>query len=178
MGNPFSHLEDKALMEHYQQGESMAFAVIYERHQRKVYTYLFKRLKDTDAIEDVFQNIFTKFHKARLKYDSKYEVLQWLYTISRNELLDFAKKKRLNIVELKDEHTLEQSDVVDLPFSIDDEVSLSEKEKKVLKLKYYSDNDYKEISEILDSKESNIRKITSRALKKLREKYAKEIIDE
>lgn len=179
MGNPFSHLEDKKLMELYQQGESMAFEVLYERHQSKVYTYLSKRLKDKDSLSDVFQNIFTKFHRVRSKYDPKYEVLQWIYTISRNELLDFSKKKSLNIIEYKEDLiSADEAKEVEFPFSIENEKALNEKEKEVLKLKYFSDKDYSEISQILDSKESTIRKITSRAIKKLKTKYAKETSNE
>jgi RNA polymerase sigma-70 factor (ECF subfamily) len=173
VGNPFSHLNDKQLMKHYQQGESMAFEILYERHQSKVYSYLFKRLKEKEVIDDVFQNIFAKFHKARQKYDSKFEVLQWIYTISRNELLDYSKKKKLNIIELRDEHAVIEKEEIDLPFSIEEESVLNEKEREVLKLKYFSDSNYKEISEALNSNESNIRKITSRALKKLKLKYAR-----
>ena len=84
-----SSLTDEKLMKLYQQGDYEAFQVLYERHNRKVYNYLLKRLSDDDPLEDIFQNIFVKLHKSRMKYDHKFLFLKWLYTLSRNELLDF-----------------------------------------------------------------------------------------
>jgi RNA polymerase sigma factor (sigma-70 family) len=46
--------------------------------------------------------------------------------------------------------------------------SLSHDEQEVIRFHFYSELGYKEISEILDKDEANIRKIKERALKKLR----------
>lgn len=167
MENPFSHLEDGKLMELYKQGESMAFEVLYARHKDRVYTYLHKRLLDQEHIDDVFQNIFIKFHKSRDKFDNKYNLLQWLYTISRSELLDFTKKKKLQLIEFNEEN-LETVVEEKFEFDINEFNSLSSNEKEAIILKYYSDKDYLEISNILNTSESNARKLVSRGLKKIK----------
>ena len=171
MDNPFSHLDDYKLMELYKNGESMAFEVIYLRHKNRVYSYLYKRLFDKSHIEDIFQNIFIKFHKSRDLYSSKYPLLQWIYTISKSELLDAAKKKRITTVELQDEYPdithKETEDLID----IDSVKTLSSKEKEALKLRYYSDEDFDEISKILSTSPANSRKLVSRGLKKLKLKF-------
>jgi RNA polymerase sigma-70 factor (ECF subfamily) len=156
----------------YQDGEAQAFEELYRRHQSRVYTYLHRRLKDKEVIDDVFQNIFSKFHKARMKYDPKYEVLQWIYTISRNELLDHLKKKAVKTVEFEEELIVIEDNESELPFEISQEKSLSKKEKKALELKFIADKDYEEMSELLETSHSNIRKTVSRAIKKLKLKYA------
>lgn len=171
MANPYSHLDDKKLMSLYQDGESKAFEVLYQRHESRVYTYLHRRLKNKEAIDDIFQNIFSKFHKARLRYDSKYEVLQWIYTISRNELLDYLKKKSIVTTPFVEELITIEKEEVELPFEISEEKKLSQKEKEAISLRYFEDRDYEEISKILETSDSNVRKIISRAIKKLRSKY-------
>lgn len=171
MDNPFSNLTDEDLMELYQNGDALAFETIYYRHKDKIYTYLQKRLTNKEQIDDLFQSILVKFHKSRHLYEKKYLLLKWLYTICRSELLDFAKKRKVQLVELNDKHIGISTEEEDRQIDIDCESTLSEKEKNAIKLRYYSDQDFNEISKVLNTSESNTRKIISRGLKKLRLKY-------
>ena len=171
MGNPFSHLDDKKLMELYRKDEALAFEVLYERHQAKVYTYLHKRLPHSDSVNDVFQNVFTKFHKARHKFDPKYEVLQWIYTITKNELLDYLKKKKINTIQIQEELlSTETQEHEQIDISLEN-AALSTKEKEAIRLRYFSQKDFDEISHLLETNNTNVRKIISRGIAKLRKKY-------
>lgn len=165
--NPFKDLSDEKLMVLYQNDETQAFDILYERHKSKVYTYLKKRLKKD--YDEVFQNVFVKFHKSRSKYDPKYPLLKWLYTLCRNELLDHVKKKKLDTVPYEDEFNGHE----DLEaLSIDtDQLPLTSREKEVIDLKFNEDKEYSEIAEILNLKDDNVRKIFSRAIAKLRKLY-------
>ena len=69
------------------QGNYEAFEIIYGRHKDKVYTYLSKRLTDKNSIEDVFQNVFIKFHKSKQNYNPKFTLMKWIYTISKRSYL-------------------------------------------------------------------------------------------
>ena len=170
MGNPFSHLEDSELMKLYINGDYMAFEVIYLRHKNKVYSYLDKRLFDKNHIDDVFQSVFVKFHKSKNLYNSKYSLLQWLYTITRSELLDFLKKNKIQEVEFE-ENLLTQSENVDTEqIDLDSISTLSTKEKEAIKLRYLSEEDFTAISKILNTTEANSRKLVSRGIKKLKAK--------
>lgn len=158
-------------MELYQSGEYLAFEVIYQRHQSKVFTYLTKRISDGDTINDIFQNIFIKFHKSRTNYDSSYPLVKWIYTLCRNELLDHIKKPTVREVEYKEEHQPSEDPEKSIPFEIEKEKSLSQNEIVAIKMRYYSDEDFDEISKKLSISTSNARKLISRGLKKLRHKY-------
>ncbi len=170
MGNPFSHLEDEKLMELYKNGENMAFEVIYLRHKDRVYSYLDKRLSDKNIIEDVFQSIFVKFHNSRHLYSNKHPLLKWIYTICRSELLDWAKKNKAKFVQLSEDQLSNESTVLNDKIDLDSIKTLSEKEKQALKLRYYSEEDFIEISKILKTSEANSRKLVSRGIKKLKAK--------
>jgi RNA polymerase sigma-70 factor (ECF subfamily) len=168
----YSNIADEKLMELYQNGEYMAFETLFHRHQSKVYAYLHKRVHDKNVIDDLFQNIFIKFHKSKDRYSSKYPVLAWLYTISRSELLDYYKKTKQDFVELSENHMLSESSESETTISIGEEKSLTKDEKEAIQLRYLSDHDFEEISNRLNTSPSNVRKIVSRGLQKLRLKYA------
>ena len=173
MANPFSHLENDKLMKLYKNGANMAFEVIYSRYKDRVYSYLYKRLTDPTLIEDTFQGIFTKFHNSRHLYNSKYPLIKWIYTICRSELLDAVKKNKVSLVELKEEHIISTPKENEGSINLDSEKSLSIKEREALKLRYFSDEDFSEISKKLNTSETNSRKLVSRGLKKLKTKFSR-----
>ena len=161
-------------MQRYQRGDGVAFERLYQRCRGRVLVYLRKRLKDKQAVEDVFQNVFIKLHRTRAAYDSKYPVLAWLYTICRSELLDYMKKPVAYCVELREDHAMCVPRVLDeLVVDIDGERRLTAMEKGVLKLRYFSEQDYRAIARQLGCSEAGVRKIGSRGLRKLRLKYAR-----
>ena len=175
MGNPFSHLDDYKLMELIKTGENMAFEVIYLRHKDRVYAYLDKRLTDKSFIEDIFQSIFVKFHNSRHLYSNKHPLLKWIYTICRSELLDSLKKNKVKLVQLSEDQLLTEPKEVSEELNLDLVKSLSEKEKQALKLRYYSEEDFTEISKALNTSEANSRKLVSRGIKKLKTKLLGEV---
>lgn len=171
MENPFSHLEDTKLMELYKNGENMAFEVIYLRHKDRVYSYLDKRLSDKNVIEDVFQSIFVKFHNSRHLYSSEHPLLKWIYTICRSELLDSVKKSRkIKLVSINEDQLICETKEIDDKIDLDSVKSLSDKERLAIKLRYYSEEDFSEISKVLKTSEANSRKLVSRGIKKLKAK--------
>lgn len=155
----------------YQQGDYAAFEQLYLRCRGHVNAWLCRRLRDDREREDVFQNVFIKFHKTRARYDSNYPVLAWLYVICRCELLDYLKKPALHCVELRDEHGLHESQHTGIHLDLDEEKRLTTDEKIVLKLKYFSEQDYCSIAARLGRSEVSVRKLNSRGLQKLRLKY-------
>jgi RNA polymerase sigma-70 factor (ECF subfamily) len=170
MGNPFSHLEDEKLMELYKNGENMAFEVIYLRHKDRVYSYLDKRLSNKNVIEDIFQSIFVKFHNSRQLYNSEHLLLKWIYTICRSELLDSLKKNTVKLVQLTEDQLAVEPTEFNDQIDLDAIKSLSDKEKQALKLRYYSEEDFSEISKLLNTTDANSRKLVSRGIKKLKTK--------
>jgi RNA polymerase sigma factor (sigma-70 family) len=169
--NPYLNISDRELMLKYQDGDHMAFDVLYSRHKNKVYSYLVKRLHDKDEVDDLYQKAFVKLHKSRHLYDQKYEFLPWLYTITRSEFLDFIRKNKKNHQEYNDQLHSPQEVPVDSFIDVDCENDLSNKEKQAINERYFNDKDFDEISEVLNTSATNVRKIISRGIKKLKDKY-------
>ncbi|MBC76084.1 MAG: hypothetical protein CME64_08715 [Halobacteriovoraceae bacterium] len=168
--NPYINLEDRELMLKYQDGDHMAFDILYSRHKGKVYGYLRKRLHSQNELDDLFQKVFVKFHKSRNLYQKKYEVLPWIFTITKSEFLDFVKKRKIDTVEYQNEHSPILDPTADQLFDLDDQKQLSTKERSAIKERYYNDKDFSEIADLLKTSESNTRKIISRGIKKIRAK--------
>ena len=160
-------------MELYKEGDSNAFKVIFSRYKTKVYSYLSKRLSGDEMTEDVFQNVFLKFHRSKERYDPKFELSQWVYTICRSELLDYLKKKKIPFESLEESshsapETLIDNENGELESILKNGHTLSQNEKDAIFRKFYSDETYEEISSALNISSTNARKIISRGIKKLR----------
>ena len=95
MEKSLKDMEDRELMILYQNDNHLAFEVIYNRHKSKIYSYLSKRIHNSNEVDDIYQRVLLKLHKSRNLYKPQFEVLPWLYTITKSELLDFFKKKNI-----------------------------------------------------------------------------------
>ncbi len=162
-------------MELYQEGNEQAFEIIYSRSKNKVYSYLKKRLNSSnnDLIDDIFQNVFIKLHKSRHLYKSELPFNNWLYSICRTVLIDSLRKIKVFTPEAKESLIYYDQDNQSY-FDLDNEKSLTTKEKEAIRLRYFLEEDFEIISKNLDTTIVNSRKIVSRGLKKLREKISKE----
>ncbi len=176
MENPYNNLSDEELMVLYQKGENLAFQVIYSRYEGKVYSYLYKRISNRLDVEDVFQSVFIKLHRGVDRYDSKYIFPKWIFSICRNEVIDFHRKLISNratnhkYIEIERSSPKDQPDAPDIHQYVQD-ASLSGRESEVLQMRYEKDLEFSEISEALSTSDINIRKIISRGIRKLKTKY-------
>lgn len=151
-----------------------AFEIIYQRYSSKVYGFLHQRLSEEEHVDEVFQNIFFKFHKSRDQYDPKFPLLAWLYTISRSCLIDFVRQKK-RYSEILEELTQEQKSA-ELDSQCDDSEiqqlidSASGKPRQALALRYNEDCDFDEIARQLNTGPSGARKLVSRAIQQIKRK--------
>lgn len=165
---------DEELMFAYQQGESLAFDLLYQRHKGKVYSYLNSRIKNRSDADDIFQQVFLKLHQSRNTYSSDYAFTQWLFTISKSILIDFYRKQKRPLEN--DEH------IHSIP-TTEDRISLLEEKEyysafisselnkeqgRAVEMRVFNDESYHEIAIKLNTSQENVRQILSRSFKKLR----------
>lgn len=158
-------------------GDKEAFAALYTQLYTPLYRYILSRSKDKELAEDVCQQTFLKFFEALSSYEPEKSPLAYLFTIAKRLLINHGEKKSF---EQFDETFLETYD--DESTSIIDEIhlerlsqeintflpKLTNDEQEVIRLYFFSELSYKEISDILEKEEAYLRKIKERALKKLR----------
>jgi len=83
---------DEMLMVRYQRGDRQAFAHLVRRHQRPVYNFCLRQLRQPNLAEDVTQDVFLKLvqNAAEFKHEARFAT--WLYTIARNLCIDQIRK--------------------------------------------------------------------------------------
>lgn len=83
---------DEMLMVRYQRGDRQAFAQLVRRHQRPVYNFCLRQLKQPNVAEDVTQEVFLRLvqNAAEFKHEARFAT--WLYTIARNLCIDQLRK--------------------------------------------------------------------------------------
>lgn len=170
----YLELSDEDLMNLYQKGDFNAFQTIYTRHSGRVLAYLKKKVS-LDTAQDLLQESFEKLHRSRDKYSSQYPFLPWIFTISRNTLMDYYKKSESKLInatnfsgDLIDNlvaPTLESSSFPDLTNALS---SLPLAQKRAIELRYMNDWSFSQIAVELDTTEANIRKLISRGIKKVK----------
>jgi len=75
-------------------GDQVAWAVIMDRHRRKVFNLAYKFVGRHDEAEDLTQDIFVKIFKALHTFDRRANFQTWLISISRNLCIDHYRSVR------------------------------------------------------------------------------------
>ncbi len=169
-------LTDEGLMRLYQNGSDKAFAVLYERHSPKIYSYLKRRIADKNQMEDIYQNVFVKIHKCKNLYNLSLPLLPWIFTVTRSVMIDeFRKDKSAKLVDTFDFDKL-ASESLEPIHNVASEAALeagieqlSPTQKTALQLRYIDENTFDEIALKLKTSPLNARKIISRGIQRLKQ---------
>ncbi|WP_395376434.1 sigma-70 family RNA polymerase sigma factor [Marinicella sp. W31] len=87
-----SRLTDEQLMLKYAAQDDRAFAVLYERHKGPVYRYILKSCTQPAIAQELFQELWLKIIRNKLRYDKQYAFTTWAYTMARNLIIDWLRK--------------------------------------------------------------------------------------
>jgi RNA polymerase sigma-70 factor, ECF subfamily len=81
-------------------GDAAAMELLIEHYQPRVAGFVYARVGDGQAVEDLCQTIFYKMllGLARLEDDEKFE--PWLFRIARNACFDYFRRRRLRRIFL------------------------------------------------------------------------------
>ena len=159
-----------------------AFAVLFDRHSKKVYNHCFRRSADWSMAEDltsvVFLEAWRKRRQVRLHGDS---VLPWLLAVANNCLRNAQRSRRRYHRLLAKLPRPEDTPPLDVQASdrLDDEVSmrrlilelrqLTTEDQEVIALCDWSGLSYEEASTALEIPVGTVKSRLSRARTRLRE---------
>ncbi|KKQ12745.1 MAG: RNA polymerase, sigma-24 subunit, ECF subfamily [Candidatus Moranbacteria bacterium GW2011_GWF2_36_839] len=159
------------------QGES-DFDYVYTHYFTPLFRYIFYQTKNREVAEDLVQTVFLK--ALRQKDTNNFPPLPYFFTIARNTVIDYWKKKKEITIDLSsvlfssllDEHDNPQEklekefDAKEITQALE---TLNYEQKEILTLRFISDLSNKEISAMLGKTEEAVRQIQYRAIKKLRD---------
>lgn len=171
------HIALKKLILQAKRGDTDAFGQLYSILYVPLYRYVISKSHDSELANDVCQQTFLQFYKALSSYEPEKSPLAYLFTIAKRLLINHGEKKTfesfdetlLETYSDYDETILDEIHIKNLASSVNDYLpKLSTDEEEVIRLYFFSEFSYKEISDITEKEEAYIRKIKERALKKLR----------
>ena len=161
-------------------GSHAAFGEIFNRYDRLLYIYAYKKLEDKDEAKDLVQEVFTALWDHREKIDIKESLSSYLYTALRNKALNLFRDRNINARYLSSlagfmSMTIETTDHLareaNINAIIEKEIdSLPEKMREVFRLRRNECLSNKEIALRLGISEQTVATHIKRALKTLRVK--------
>jgi RNA polymerase sigma-70 factor (ECF subfamily) len=157
-------LPDALLVKKYVEGDENALNVLINRHQSKIFGFIYSKISDRDISNDIFQDVFIKVIKTlkSKSYNEEGKFLPWVMRIAHNLIIDhFRKNKKMPMFRETEEFSI-FSIMSDDSLTIENKIireqveidlkklieGLPADQKEVLMMRMYQDMSFKEISEI------------------------------
>ncbi len=160
------------------QGDTEAFAALYDRFMGRVYRYVRYLVRDQHDAEDIAQEVFIRAWRALPRYrETGAPFAAWLIAIAHNLTVNHLKAKRgtvslgeidipTNATEANPEAATEAIfDRVGVRSAI---LKLSREKQQVILMRWIEGFSYSEIAQFLNKSEGAVRVIQYRALADLR----------
>src|SRR5690554_4879693 len=155
---------DAVLVSNYINGKEYALSLLIEKHQSKIYGFIYSKVTDKEVTNDIFQDTFMKVIRT-LKanaYNEEGKFLPWVMRIAHNLTVDYFRNNKKMPVQrdteefsifsiLQDNSPNIEKQLIDFQIESDLKIiidELPEDQKEVLKMRIYQDLSFKEISEL------------------------------
>lgn len=152
-----------------------AWAVIYQRHFRQIYSYIYHRVGDKAAAEDLAAEVFAEAAARIRSFHYRGIPLQaWLYRIAHNMVYDYRQDRQRrptkSLEGLPEGHLAHRDDPdrIDLQAVLTAAMTgLSPDQQQVVALRFLEGFNPSEVAIIMGKREGTVRVLQSRALKAL-----------
>ncbi len=174
--------EDKELYMKFLRGNNESFELIMNKYMEKIIYFIYKFVKSIDVAEDLAQDVFVYILMNKEKYDSKYSLKAYLYTIAKSKSLNYIKREN-KITFLQDnEYIFNEQEIEDIIFDKEQSQKLKiaidnlpEPQNEIIYLVDIEELSYKEICKIFDMSLSQVKTLIHRGRKKLKKILMKEV---
>ena len=155
---------DALLVKNYVAGDEKSLSTLINRHQSKIYGFIYSKISDRDTTDDIFQDTFIKVIKTLKSnsYNEEGKFLPWVMRIAHNLVIDhFRRNKKMPMYRETEEFSI-FSIMSDNSMTIENQMiseqvekdlkrlieELPVDQKEVLVMRMYQDLSFKEISEL------------------------------
>ena len=85
---------DSKLVSDYINGNEISLEILIKRHQQRLFSFIYSKVKNKDITEDIFQDTFIKVIRTLKKgnYNEEGKFLPWVVRISHNLIIDYFRK--------------------------------------------------------------------------------------
>ena len=169
-------------MQQVKSGDLRKLGILFERYSKILFGFFHRLTGHAETSEDLVQNVFFRILKYREKFRNEGKFSTWMFHIAHNVTSDyFRKKKRLEypLESYREEGCENQGE--DEGISRNEQLILLSKAlqklapeaRELLLLGRFKELKYKEIAGILKCTEGAVKVRMHRAIKELREIYAR-----
>ena len=157
-----------------------AFEELYEHFFPRVYNFIYARLKNSADADDVTSTTFMKMNENLDNYNPNIAAFStWLFRIANNAIIDHTRRReKSNETEWEEfldpaapEHEEPERQMINSEISRELLAALdklNERERRIIELRYWGEQDTRTIAELLSMTESNVRVTLHRTLGKLK----------
>lgn len=142
-----------------------------KEYTRNIFRFLFKSLKDEEAVNDIVQDCYMKLWQNREKIDPR-KVKSWLFAVAHNGMINYLKSisRKVQLDENTPIPQEFQGHEFDTKALLERVLNtLSPLQKSILLLRDLEGYEYKEIGEILGLNESQVKVYLFRARQKVKD---------
>jgi RNA polymerase sigma-70 factor (ECF subfamily) len=172
---------ERSLVERAKKDEQ-AFALLYQHYFPKIYGYIFKRLGNREASEDILSTTFLKVFANLKKYQSRgFSFGAWLYRVATNNLMDYYRRNKFGAeTELAEadgaasssespaEATAKKQERAEIEKVLN---KMPERYREIIQLRYFAELEIYEIAATLKISKVHASVLIHRALKCFKDKY-------
>jgi RNA polymerase sigma-70 factor (ECF subfamily) len=168
--------EIAAFVRSAQSGDEQAFGRLYDIYFDRIYAFVFYRVHHKEVAEDISEEVFIKAW-TRVKAVKAESFGGWLYSITRNTLIDHYRKQRetVDISEIEnliesDQDVIEETDLlINQKLLLEMIRQLTPEQQIIMKLKFLEGMETEEVSEMISKSSGSIRVVQHRAIQRLHE---------
>jgi len=88
---------DEALIGRYARGDAAAFALLYRRHEMRVWRYLARNAGNQATADELMQEVWFAVAREAPRYQPTARFTTWLFTIARNRMIDVLRTSRRHV---------------------------------------------------------------------------------
>ena len=162
-------MKDLLLVEQAKRGNREALEKIVEKYYQKIYSYLYYRVGDRGAVEDLTQETFLHLTKSIHRFVPMAKFSTWLYQIAHNVAVDYLRSGRNLTYEIPEQAEEAKTDQVEQRVDILAALGrLPPEQRECIVLYYFQNLRQREIADILDIPVSTVKTRIRRGLEQCR----------
>lgn len=166
---------DEELVVAVVEGDVFAFEYLVKRYQKRLHSFVLHVVGDDQAAADVVQESFISLYKTIDRVDTKKRFSTYVFSIARNRAISYLRsvQKTVSLEDVviidDDESLYEKISAAERRHTVRKALSkLEEKYRKVIRLYYFDDLSYEEISSCMRLPINTVRTHLFRAKEALR----------
>lgn len=88
-------MDERQLIELLKEGDPISFEILFQQYYVRFHNFVRNLIKDTQAAEDIVQNVFMKVWINRAQLRSDQSIHNWIYVLTKHEVLNHIRDRKI-----------------------------------------------------------------------------------